>query len=74
MEKSCKDRANELLLRQMERLEEETDAGWPRGQDGRWLATMLCMLANAIQYPQPDYTRMVFSGYNAKQEIEEAAE
>lgn len=76
MEKSCKDKANELLLRQMERLEEEVVVEeWPRGQDGRWLALMLTMLANAIQYPQLDYTKMVLSGYNsAKAEQEEASE
>ena len=74
--KSCKEKANELLLRQMERLEEETvvDA-WPRGQDGKWLALMLTMLANAIQYPQQDFSAMLLHGYNsAKAENEATAE
>lgn len=74
MEKSCKDKANELLLRQMERLEEEVVVEeWPRGQDGRWLALMLTMLANAIQYPQLDYsTLLTHTAFNGPKEETEA--
>ena len=76
MEKSCKDKANELLLRQMERLEEEVVVEeWPRGQDGRWLALMLTMLANAIQYPQLDYsTLLTHTAFNGPKEEAEAEE
>ena len=76
MGKSCKNRANELLLRQMERLEEEVVIEeWPRGQDGRWLAMILTMLANAIQYPQVDYTKLAFSGFgSANTDTEDTAD
>lgn len=72
--KSCKEQANEILLRQMQRLEEETEeTGIPHGQDGRWLVTMLSILANAIQYPQVDVSSMLLNGFGkAKAEYEEA--
>jgi len=46
---------------------------WPRGQDGRWLALMLTMLANAIQYPQLDYsTLLTHTAFNGPKEEAEA--